>query len=1259
MKFISFVFTFYYVCFWFLSTFTYCKEWCKAKFEVGKSDYAECLSDGDNITKYMIETVPALSSGVNLFSNVSIVLSNGYGLKTKEIPIANETEGVLTKVFAVRNDIGNPEYVHIKTNSENKNWQCKKITVWRGFKYWNFDCIGRLHNTKREATYFLSGNKVYTAYVQTGKDAEAGTTASIEITLLGNEKRSNTKVLHEGFGSGSLKKIRFQASDVGNLEDIILTNHAKNDPWYCDFIKIRSDRKVYVFNVKRWIGHPYESTVKVNIKSDDVEGSAKDIDCHVRGNDLINVDNLPNTLTSRLHIFKVRCPQNCQGSEFSTIEGSSLHPASSSICASAIHDGTISPSGGEIIVTIGSELTNYYSINEKHNNIESVDYSSKSDEKSFTFYTYHLDSIDDIKSDVRIVDAFGKLSSLGRLEIRVNGQWGSVCKKGPHFTFSDDSAKRACKDLGFPNGIYLKESCGHTNGQNYCAGYEYPFKGAGILCSGSEKSLFQCNMDDASNCVDHVDDVMVQCLQFSSNQVIPDGTIRIVDANGSPSTSGVGRLQMFYHGTFGSVCSEGWIKEAEHIACLELGYKGLKGAGFSHHGCSDVAGENLCGPDTERINAVEVQCKGSERNVRDCPHQTQDDIYCSHEEDIVIGCTGEEGDASGIGLSRSKNLLNLEKKEFHQKIELTCFDKIVSKSELSSAPVGSVFLANCPEKCDEETGVVKGTYLYTFDSPICKSAIHAGALSNNVSEDIVISISHKHKNFMGTKRNNIESHSFTGPTKSFQVSIPTTFILNKERRSNPESIVDTFKREKEFSYGSIFDSTEKHLSSSISRPTFQWIAPTGFLGFNGREEDFVDCTNMPDEKYIRGMTNFTFILYFTLSGGVGNWRTLLSHSLCEGISLSIDDENELIIEQNCNPRVIKTGFKPALGISYHIAVIFNKSTKVVSLYLNGNKTIFDKSNLDFTLNGDLVLGRSSKSSSDYFYGNIHLVEVYKYILSDEEIKESVHRIVYLEYVNIDAVDNAKMSRKKKGVRKTIDGRECVGPCQSRNVLNKELQIDTEKILLKCEDDLLSTKFNGKIGSQYAVICLENCTKSNFQVKGSNNYYTPDSSICRAAIHAGVYIPNKKEKKDSSFLLRIGEGLLEYPASRGHFGIISQSEKQTQLRSFSVFPQRDQVIFMCSTDGSFITSMNVGESVTVTCPSHCDKSGEAIYGTNFYSTESAVCKAAIHAGVLTKQGGLVDVIAGEKKEFKGSIKNDISSLDSTTGEFSMSFQRHVE
>ncbi|CDU85206.1 LCCL domain-containing protein [Plasmodium yoelii] len=1262
----------------------YGKEWCKAKFEYGMSDYAECQKEGDNLTKYMIEIIPAKANNINLYCDVSIVLSNSQGINTKEINIGSEKEGLFRKIYSVRKDIDNPEYVHVKLDSKinnNRSWKCKKIKIWKDYKYWTFDCIGILNEEKREATYFLSGNKLYTAYVQTGKDIEAGTTGIIDIILLGNNnKRSNTKMLHEGFISGGLKKIKFQASDVGNLENIILINNSYNDPWYCDFIKIKSDdSKIYVFNVKSWIGYPYNNKIKININTNNIDGNAKDIDCHIRANDLIDTTKSLNNnfvLQNKVHIFKVRCPQNCHSSEFSIIEGTSIHPASTSICAAAIYDGSLTESGGEIIVTITKGLNYYYAMDQTYNNLKAIEFSTKGDESdknNFSFYTYHLTSIDDIKSNIRIVDSFGKLSSLGRLEIRVNNKWGAVCKKGPNFAFSEDAAKRACKDLGFPNGIYIKENCSNINEQNYCAGYKYPFNASGIMCSGNEQNLLSCNTDDPSYCIDHHDDVIIQCINQLGNDSIENGTIRLLDSTGSPTSNGIGRLQIYYNGVFGSICSEGWTKETEKIACLELGYHNVKANGFSQHLCNDIAGENLCGHDTERINATNFRCKGDEPNLKNCPHETSEDIYCSHEEDIIIGCASadEEGNNSISSTNNykyglNKHMMSMEKKKFHPKIELSCFDKITSKAELSKGNVGDIFLVSCPEKCDEDIGAIKGTFVYTFDSYICKAAIHAGVLSSNVTDDVVLIITHSRNKFIGTKRNNIESKEFIGESKSFSLSIPTNYIIMEERQNNSKYEDEILKEDNDFYYEHIFkkennNEQEKNKTffehSMHLEPTFQWIAPSSFAGFNGDENQYINANNLPNEKYIRTLSNFTFIIHFIPNNkGKNKWRTILSHSLCEGISISIDEENELIIEQNCNPHLVKTKFIPKFEHPYHLVLIYNKSNKSISLYMNQKKINLENTKFDFTLNGDLTIGRSNKQATDYFIGDINFVKIYKYILTEHEIKESYNSVISNNYLNDGMSGNRDINIKKtqnkktKNNRKTIDGRDCITPCKSKTNVNKNIQINTEEFYLNCSDNLLSERFNGKIGAQFLASCLEDCTNSKYIVKGSNNYYTPDTSICKAVMHSGIihktrngHKNDENDNNNNSFIIKIVEGLTEYKSSRGHFGIVSKSEKQSQLRSFSLFSKMEDDIFTCFTDAAFLLELPIGTTKNVICPENCHKIDKQIFGTNTYSPLSSVCKAAIHAGVISIKGGHIQIVVGKgQQEFKSSTQNNIQS-----------------
>lgn len=68
----------------------------------------------------------------------------------------------------------------------------------------------------------------------------------------------------------------------------------------------------------------------------------------------------------------------------------------------------------------------------------------------------------------------------------------------------------------------------------------------------------------------------------------------------------------------------------------------------------------------------------------------------------------------------------------------------------------------------------------------------------------------------------------------------------------------------------------------------------------------------------------------------------------------------------------------------------------------------------------------------------------------------------------------------------------------------------------------------------------------------------------------------------------------------------------------------------------------GATVTVNCPADCGNAS-TVWGDGLYTKDSPICKAAIHAGVISKSGGkvLVTVQPGQDS-YKGSEKNGIKT-----------------
>ena len=97
----------------------------------------------------------------------------------------------------------------------------------------------------------------------------------------------------------------------------------------------------------------------------------------------------------------------------------------------------------------------------------------------------------------------GSASYQGRLEVKYNGEWGTVCNKA----FSHNELSVACRELGFINSVGI--SSAFSNG---------PSGGViwleNVHCTGNEISIFDCSIDKWGNtsCT-HDNDVGIVCLR--------------------------------------------------------------------------------------------------------------------------------------------------------------------------------------------------------------------------------------------------------------------------------------------------------------------------------------------------------------------------------------------------------------------------------------------------------------------------------------------------------------------------------------------------------------------------------------------------------------------------------------------------------------------------------------------------------------------------------------------------------------------------
>jgi hypothetical protein len=202
----------------------------------------------------------------------------------------------------------------------------------------------------------------------------------------------------------------------------------------------------------------------------------------------------------------------------------------------------------------------------------------------------------------------------------------------------------------------------------------------------------------------------------------------------------------------------------------------------------------------------------------------------------------------------------------------------------------------------------------------------------------------------------------------------------------------------------------------------------------------------------------------------------------------------------------------------------------------------------------------------------------------------------------------------------------------------------------------ANELKGEPGAIFNISCPANCPDAG-NLWGSDTY-TGDSRICKAAVHAGA-IP----AAGGSVMVRIDPGR---PAYRGsvHYGVHS-SDYGSYGRSFTVLfaegqqrlpeaavPMAPQVVEAgCSYNANQIRA-EVGTSMSVACPAGCGEAGP-LWGTDVYTGDSGICKAAIHAGLIPVSGGTVVVILDPARPaYRGSLRNGIRSSD--YGSYGLSF-----
>ncbi|KAM6951496.1 neurotrypsin [Aplochiton taeniatus] len=208
----------------------------------------------------------------------------------------------------------------------------------------------------------------------------------------------------------------------------------------------------------------------------------------------------------------------------------------------------------------------------------------------------------------------------GRVEVLHSGDWGTVCDD--HWT--QKHAQVVCRQLGY-------------RGRAEVAAHATFGEGAGLIllddvhCDGSETSLLDCRHGvwGRTDC-SHQEDVGVRCRSRpaeESNEVpaVAPATGPLVRLAGS-SDRKEGRVEVYLHGDWGSICDAGWNDLNAAVVCRQLGHGGgaVAAGGFGQ----------AKGP----VHLDQVRCTGKEEFLGECPSLGQSLQGCRQRQDAGVRC---------------------------------------------------------------------------------------------------------------------------------------------------------------------------------------------------------------------------------------------------------------------------------------------------------------------------------------------------------------------------------------------------------------------------------------------------------------------------------------------------------------------------------------------------------------------------------------------------------------------------------------------